>query len=170
MSSASETGPLSALIDRLAAGASVERRDEAFARDLAARLHEAAARIELPAVERMGLEDVVATFYMDRVMRLVVTGQLADGPGEVTITWQEHEFPFVSVALLAAPRAEPYLFATLDFSVRGRRAELLADVRPWEAGTQVIVRARVTLGGREEYRVRAQGVEAVVEPGDLRLL
>ena len=165
MTSAGEVGPLSALIERLGAG--VDRLDEGFARDLARELHARAERRELPLIEALGLVDVMVTFTMDRVMRLVVTGGLAGAPGEVTVSWRERDFARVPVRLLAAPRPEPYGFATLDRSCRGRRATLLAPAPPLPAGAEVTVRALATIGDRTEYRVRAHGIEVSVAPEDL---
>ncbi|MGM0575492.1 MAG: hypothetical protein ACQEXJ_07150 [Myxococcota bacterium] len=162
------SGSLASLVERL--GSNVDRFDETFARDLARELHAHAERLELPLVERLGLVDVVVSFRMDRRMRLVITGGFADAPGEVTVSWDERDFPQVPVVLLSTPRAEPYTFATLDFSVRGRRAELLVPAPPLPAGLEVRVRVLATIGDEVEYRVRAHGLEASVGPESLRLL
>lgn len=164
------TGPvgrLSDLVERLGAG--VDRFDADFARDLARELHAHADRIELPTVERLGLVDVMVTFTMDREMRLVVTGSLPDVPGDVTLAWRERDFPDVPVRLLGAPRGEPYLFATLDMSYRGRRGRLLAAAGALPAGLDVTVRTLATIGDAAEFRVRAYGQEARVPRGDLAL-
>lgn len=163
-----EIGTLAALIERLGAG--VDRFDEAFARGLAGRLGEAADRLELVAIERLGIVDVLVNFTMDRTMRLVVTGRLPDGPGEITVSWREDEFPDVAIALLATPRADPYIFCTLDLSVRGRRGVLTRPVARLPAGLEVRVRALATIGRREEYRVEAHGVSVSVPPDGIELV
>lgn len=146
-----------------------ERFDEDFARDLAHELHAHAQRLELPVVERLGLVDVVVTFYMDRRMRLVVTGWLPDVPGEVSIRWDEDDFPQVPVALLDERRTSPYAFATLDFGYRGRIGTLKRPAANLPTGLEVRVRALATIGGQEEFRVRAHGIDASVPPSDLEL-
>lgn len=160
-------GSLAALIERLGAGR--ERFDQDFARDLARELHAHADRLELPIIEGLGLTDVLVSFSMDREMRLVVTGYLPAHPGSVTVRWDEREFPDVPVALLATPRDEPYLFATLDFSVRGRAARLKTANGPWPAGTLVSVRALATVGDRTEYRVEAGGRNASLGPDEIEI-
>ncbi|MEZ4269274.1 MAG: hypothetical protein R3F39_23195 [Myxococcota bacterium] len=160
-------GSLAELIERLGAGR--ERFDQEFARDLARELHAHADRLELPIIEGLGLTDVLVSFSMDREMRLVVTGYLPAHPGSVTVRWDEREFPSVPIALLAEPRDEPYLFATLDFSVRGRGARLKAPSGAWPAGTHVHVRALATVGDRTEYRVEAGGHNASVNADEIEL-
>lgn len=160
-------GSLAALIERLGAGR--ERLDREFARDLARELHAHAGRLELPIIEGLGLTDVLVSFSMDRELRLVVTGYLPAHPGSVTVRWDEREFGEVPVTLLATPRDEPYLFATLDFSVRGRAARLKAPSGPWAAGTRVTVRALATVGDRTEYRVEAGGRNASLSPDEVEL-
>lgn len=160
-------GSLAELIERLGAGR--ERLDQEFTRDLARELHAHADRLELPIIEGLGLTDVLVSFSMDREMRLVVTGYLPAHPGAVTVRWDEREFPEVPVALLATPRDEPYLFATLDFSVRGRGARLRSASGAWPAGTRVTVRALATVGERTEYRVEAGGHNASLRPDEVEL-
>ncbi|MCB9727988.1 MAG: hypothetical protein H6744_12045 [Deltaproteobacteria bacterium] len=160
-------GTLAALIEQLGHGR--ERFDEDFARDLARELHAHADRLELPVIEGLGLVDVLVSFSMDREMRLMVTGYLPAHPGSVTVRWDEREFPEVPVALLENPREEPYLFATLDFSVRGRAARLKAAAGPWAEGTRVTLRALATVGDRTEYRVEAGGRNASLSPEQLEL-
>ncbi len=161
-----ETIALSALIDRLAAGQ--ERRNEDFARALAARLHEAGPRLSLPAIEALGITDVVVTFSMDRAMRLVVTGWLPDGAGDVTVRFEEARFPDVAVLLHAAAREAAYTFCTLDFSVRGRPCVLFAAAAGWPAGTELTARALATVGGRQQVRVVTPAGQASVPPQALR--
>ena len=156
------TGTLAALIERLAGGA--ERRDEGFARRLAAALHAKAAHLTFPEVEAMGLDEVMVTFYMDREMRLVVTGAVGQSGGQGSVRWREDDFPRLPVVLHLAPRSTPYLFATLDFSHRGERATLIADVPPVEAGEPVVVRCLATVGDEITYRVVAGERELSVAP------
>jgi hypothetical protein len=162
-----QQGSLAALIERLGAGR--ERLDRDFARDLARELHAHADRLELPIIEGLGLVDVLVSFSMDKEMKLVVTGYLPAHPGSVTVRWDEREFPDVPVALLEEPREEPYLFATLDFSVRGRGGRLKTASGAWATGTRVSLRALATVGDRTEYRVEASGHSASLSPDDIEL-
>ncbi len=151
---------LAALIDRLSAG--VARRDEAYARELAQRLQQAADRIELEVVQTLGLRDVVATFSMDKVMRLVVTGWLDEGVGEVTVRYREKDFGRVQVLLLAQPGASDTTWCTLDFSYRGRPARLLSAVEEVAVGAVVTIRALSTVGPVKQWRTRWQQREVSV--------
>ena len=156
------TGTLAGLIERLAEGA--ERRDEGFARRLAAALHAKAVHLTFPEVEAMGLDEVMVTFYMDREMRLVVTGAIGQSGGQGSVRWRECDFPRIPIVLHRAPRSAPYLFATLDFSHRGERATLTSDVSPFEAGEPVVVRCLATVGDEVTYRVVARDRELSVAP------
>ena len=151
-------------------GEGVDRFDEHFARTVARSLHGAASHIRLPFVEGLGMEDVVATLYMDRDMRLVVTGNHVATYGALSARWDEQYFPFVEVELSREPVAAPYTFATLDFSVRGKKAVLKAAAPPLPAGQTVTLRALATIGDDIEYRVVAMGQEVSVAPADLELL
>ena len=168
MSSDREVGTLAGLIERLANGAG--RLDEAFARRLAAGLHARAAHVELPEIEALGFEDVVATFTMDRALHLVVTGRVGQSGGEGSVRWREDSFGQVPVAVHREPRSAPYVFATLDFSVRGRRAVLAAPAPPLPAGLEVTVRCLSTIGDVVTYRVKAHGQEASAAVGTLEML
>ncbi len=148
-------------------GEGVDRFDENFARTVARSLDDNAAHVRLPLLEQMALEDVVVTLYMDREMRLVVTGNHAPSFGAVSLRWDEMHFPFVAVELRRDPVANPYTFATLDFSVRGKKARLKVDAPPLPEGQLVTIRALATIGGRVEYRVVALGQELSVDPEDL---
>ena len=183
MSSDREVGTLAGLIERLAGlptegrGADgahhrpgTERLDAAFARRLAAALHGRAAHVGLPEIEALGFEDVVVTFYMDREMRLVVTGSVGESGGEGTVRWREADFGRVPVEVHTEPRPKPYTFATLDFSVRGHRAVLEAAVPPLPAGVEVTVRCLSTLGDEVTYRVAAHGQEVSAAPEDLKMV
>ncbi|PIE20108.1 MAG: hypothetical protein CSA66_01440 [Proteobacteria bacterium] len=161
------TAPLSELIEQLGRG--VGAFDEGFARALAQALDDRAAHVRIPAVDRLGLEDVVATFYMDRRMRLVVTGNLPQVRGAVSVSWDERDFPALPVTLYREEIDAPYTFATLDFSVRGRRGVLVAPAPPLPQGQTVTVRARATIGERQEYRVVGLGLERSVPPDHLEL-
>lgn len=158
---------LAELVERFGAG--LDRYDESFAREVARALHDRAAHVRLPAVDRVGLDDVVATLSMDRRMRLVVTGDLAAVRGSVTMRWDEADFPYLPVTLHAEPVAAPYTFATLDFSVRGRRGTLLAAAPPLPEGQVVTVRALATIGDTVEYRVTGLGTETSVPVDALSL-
>lgn len=152
-----------------AAARGLTRLDENFARGVARALDGQAESIALPAIEHLGLRDVVITFYMDETVHLVVTGNLEPN-GAVTVRWPEDEFPAVAVAFQDTPRTDPYTFATLDFSVRGRRATLDVAAPPLGAGLTVRVRALSTVGKDVVYRVSAHGVEVSVPPEGLSLL
>jgi len=156
---------LAALIDRLAGAHEV--RDERFARGLATALHAEADHISLPEVDAMGLSDVIVTLYMDKEMRLVITGGLGESGGEAALRWREDDFSKIAMTLHTEKRADPYLFATLDFSLRGRRAELTADIAPGRAGDEVIIRCLATLGDDLHYRVRWGDRELSVIPSAL---
>lgn len=164
---AHETITLARLILHLGEG--IDRFDEAFARTVARTLQGAARHIRLPFVERTGLEDVVATLYMDRELRLVVTGNHAPSFGAISARWDEQYFPFVEVELSRDEVPAPYTFATLDFSVRGKKAVLKAAAPPLPAGQTVTVRALATIGEGIEYRVVGMGQEVSVAPADLEL-
>ena len=167
MSSEEERGTLAGLVEGLAEGA--ERRDEAFARRLAAGLQAKAAHLSLPEVDALGWRDVMVTFSMDRQLRLVVTGELAASGGEGSMRWREEDFPRIPVVVHRAPRPAPYLFATLDFSVRGAQATLIGPAPPLAAGAEVRVRCLSTVGDEVAYRVMADGQEVSVAPDRLRL-
>jgi len=162
-----ETLTLARLILHLGEG--VDRFDEAFARTVARSLQGATRHIRLPFIERTGLEDVICTLYMDRELRLVVTGNHAPSYGAISARWDEQYFPFVEVELCREPVAAPYTFATLDFSVRGNKGVLARAAPPLPAGQAVTVRALATIGERIEYRVGALGQEISVPPEDLQL-
>lgn len=150
-------------------GEGVDRFDEHFARTVARALHGAAPHIRLPFIEGLGMEDVVATLYMDRELRLVVTGNHVATYGALSARWDEQYFPFVEVELSREPVPAPYTFATLDFSVRGKKAVLKAPAPPLPAGQTVTLRALATIGDDVEYRVVAMGQEVSVAPEDVEL-
>lgn len=158
---------LADLIERLGEG--VERFDEAFARRIGATLHARAAHITLPAVERFGLVDVVATLYMDRKMRLVVTGHHDETLAEVTLRWEDRDFDSVGVRISRSPNEAAYTFATLDFSVRGREATLLEAAADWPVGTLVTLRCLSSIGDELHYRCLLDGVERALPVGALAL-
>lgn len=147
----------------------IERLDEAFARTVAQSLDSRAPHVRLPFIDRLGLEDVVVTLYMDRDMRLVVTGNHPTSFGAITARWDEEHFPFVEVELTHEAHADPYTFATLDFSVRGKKATLTRSVPPLPEGQTVTIRALATVGGSIEYRVVALGQEVSAPPDALEL-
>ena len=159
---------LAALIERLGEG--VGRFDEQFARTVARTLHERAAYLAFPVIDPMGVEDVVATIYMDRDLRLVVTGNHTATRGAFSMRWDERHFDQVEVRVSRAARADPYTFATLDFSVRGKLARLLVAHPPVPAEQTVTLRTLATIGGLVEYRVTALGTDFSVAPEALALL
>jgi len=167
---ASRSVTLARLILMFADG--LERLDEDFARTVARALDAKARHVRLPFIERLGLEDVVVTLYMDRDMRLVVTGNHPTSFGAISARWDEEHFPFVEVELLREPLDpvdSPYTFATLDFSVRGKKATLKRTIAPLPEGQTVTIRALATIGGSTEYRVVAMGQEVSASPEDLAL-
>ena len=147
----------------------VERRDEHFARLLAAALHTKASYITFPEVEGLDLQEVVVTLSMDKAAKLVITGYLPESHGQVMLEWQERDFERVQVLIHEAARVTPYLFATLDYGVRDRTATLIHDAPPFKAGQRVRVRALATLGLDAHYRVSAEGREASIKPEALNL-
>lgn len=158
--------PLSLLVDRMAGDG---RRDEAFVRRLSSWLHANASRLELDAVERLGLADVVLTFRMKGVVTLVATGRHPDVPGEVTLRFAEGDFPFLRISALDRPREAPYEVCTLDHSVEGRPVEVVATAGcPLSAGTRATAIVDSTVGDRRVVRVRpeGQGGEPVNVPAD----
>ncbi len=159
---------LAQFIERLAGPRRALDRD--FARELAAGLDAEAAHVELPAIEALGLRDVLVTFSMDEALRLVITGTHPDGHGEVTLRYRDRDLNVVDVELREQERATPYSFCTLDYSVRGARCELLQAAPPLPAGQEVTARALATLGARAELRVRGLGVDVSVPPEGVRWL
>jgi hypothetical protein len=158
--------PLSLLVDRMAGDG---RRDEAFVRRLSSWLHANASRLELDAIERLGLVDVVLTFRMKGVVTLVATGRHPDVPGEVTLRFVETDFPFLRIAALERPRDAPYEVCTLDHSVEGRPVEVVADgAWPLPAGTRATAIVDSTVGERRVVRVRPDlpGGEVVNVPAE----
>jgi len=160
-----ETGSLAELVMKL--GAKEPVLDEAFARRFAMALHAKGAHVRLPLLEQLGLRNIIVTFHMDRQMKVVVTGTLADAPGEVTLTWPQEVWGSVPVTLLAEPNSAPYLFATLDFSCRGEQRRLKRDIEPFCAGQQVTLRALATIGDRVEMRIHGLGLNMSVNQDDL---
>ncbi len=154
-------------IERLGAG--FERFDEHFARRLAATLHARAGHIRFPAVDRFELSDVVVTLYMDRKLRLVVTGHHDETLAEVTLRWADRDFDSVGMRLSRTPEPSPYTFATLDFSVRDRRATMRETVGAATTGTEVALRCLATIGDDVHYRVQCGGQEIAVQPDQLEL-
>jgi hypothetical protein len=157
-----ETLSLAALVERFADG--LEILDGAFTRTLAAALDAHRDRIRLPTVERLGLGDVVVTFRMDRIMALVVTGTLPEGPGEVTLRFAERDFPEIAVELGGPSTGEAYLFATLDHGWRGRRGQV------GDEGETVDIRALTTVGAEISWRVQGKDGATSIPLGDLTLL
>ena len=157
------TIPLSALIDRLAGNS--EARDELFVRAFTRWLGERSAHLRLPVVERLGLGDVVITFKMKERVRLIVTGYPPDGlPGEVTLTVDERDFPFVQVCVSAEPRPDPYEICTLDYGPAGRRVRIETGSR---AGAHGILVVAATIGDRQENRVQLEDGTILTLPGEV---
>jgi hypothetical protein len=107
---------------------------------------------------------------MDRVMRLVVTGNHPETGAEVTLRWRDRDFDAVQLVVSREAVAQPYTFATLDFSVRGRQAVLLRALGGGEVGDGVTVRCLATLGEATHWRALIGTTEVAVDFDDLRLL
>jgi hypothetical protein len=159
---------LAALLEALASEREV--LDEGFAREVAARLAGRAGHVRLVAADRLGLEDVVVTFHMDRSMRLVVTGNDPASGAEVTLRWRDRDFDRVALVVTREARHDPCTFATLDFSVRGAQAVLRAAVGGAEAGDAVTVRCLATLGEAVHYRCTIAGADVAVAPEALTIV
>ena len=151
-------------------GERAPRFDEAFARDLARALHAQAGYLRLPAIDALGIEDVVVTLTMDRSMRLLVSGNLNETNAFVSVRWAERDFTKCVVVLQPEPSETPYTFATMDYSVRGRQAVLETAVPPVPAGQTVTIKALATIGGDTEYRISALGQDLTVAVDALTLL
>ena len=163
------TRSLAALISRL--GADVARWDRSFARQLATALAAECETLTLEPVERLHLADVVVTFSLADRLSVVITGRLPNVPGELTLRWQETDL--VDVGAELRPRKSgtpPYLVCSLDFGPAGQHGVLLASAGGLPTGQVVRIRARATVGQREEWRVQALGLSASVALADLRLL
>jgi len=158
---------LSDFIERLGEG--LPRFDEDFARRVGATLHAKAEHLSLPAVEGFGLVDVIVTLYMDRAMRLVVTGHHDETLAEVTLRWSERDFDSLGLRLHKSAREAPYTFATLDFSVRDRRGTLLDAIDGLAQGQEVTVRCLASIGPELHYRCLAEGREVAIPPEGLTL-
>ena len=140
--------PLSDLIERLAGDGPL---DEAFVRALGAWLHGKASHLTIPLVDRLGLRDVVVTFKMQRKVRLLITGYPDnDLPGEVTVAVDERDFPELILTVLDDPRADPYEFATLDYSVADRAVRITGGPHDGSLGKLLM---SATIGIREEHRI-----------------
>ena len=160
---------LAALIARL--GADVSAWDRQFARQLAVALAAESDKLTLEPVERLKLADVVVTFSLADRLSVVITGRLPDVPGELTLRWQEADLALVGAEL--RPResgAQPYLVCSLDFGFAGQHGVLQASAGGIPAGQVVRIRARATVGQREEWRVQGLGLSASVPTTDLQLL
>ncbi len=159
---------LAGLIAQLGAGEPTW--DQRFARQVAGALSDHADRIALAPVEALQLDDVVVTFHLGERLQVVVTGTRADLPGELTLRWRARDLVDVGVSLAGrAGHRPPYVVCSLDFTVAGRRGELTQPVGPVPSGQTVRVRARATIGRREEWRVQALGRALSVPIDGLRL-
>ncbi|MFT5434629.1 MAG: hypothetical protein ACI9OJ_005343 [Myxococcota bacterium] len=152
--------PLSVLVDQAAGDG---ERDEAFVRGFAHWFGERADRLCLPVIDRLGLVDVLITFRMKHTVRLIITGYPPDSlPGEVTLTIDEPDFPFVDVQVLDDARPNPYEICTLDYSTAGRRVTIGEGPHVGQSG---IVIVSATVSGREEHRVRVGAQVLTIEAG-----
>jgi len=162
----SERLPLSLLIERAAQD---DVADRAFVRGFALSLQRLASRLELSIVEEMGLQDVVVTFKMTERVKLIITGSPpSELPGEVTVTVDEAEFPFVFAHVLESPKLEPYEFCTLDYASQGMSVRITGGPHTGELGTLLVA---ATIGNIPKHRVRVDsGVITVsgeeLEPAD----
>lgn len=153
--------PLSVLVDNMrteglaaAAGADANQapRDQDFVRYFAAWLAERAAHLKLALVDRFELEDVVVTFHMRERVKLVVTGYpAAPFVGNVTLEFDEQDFPGVTVEVHREPKEQPYEFCTMDYFVGGTPVTMTAGTY---AGLSGIVRVATTIGTRRQLRVK----------------
>ena len=161
---------LAALIARL--GADVGAWDRSFARQLARALAAESASLVVAPIVALGLDDVVLTFSLGDRLSVVVTGHLPGVPGEMTLRWSETDLLHVAADLSGA-RAEgraPYLVCSLDFGPAGQHGLLQSRAGGIPAGQVVRVRARATVGQREEWRVQGLGLAATVPIAGLTLL
>lgn len=152
--------PLSLLIDRLAQDGP---RDEAFVRGFSAWLHQRAAFITVEVVEALNLEHVVLTFKMKRTVRMIATGYPRGLVGEVTVTVDESDFPFVNLLVSDKTQTTPYEICTLDYAPAGRPVSVTAGQH---AGQQGVLVVAATVNGEEQNRVRLGSGEVVSLAGD----
>ena len=161
---------LAALIARL--GADIAAWDRQFARQLASALAAESAGLVIAPIEALGVEDVVLTFSLGDRVSVVVTGRLPDTPGDLTLRWSETDLAQVE-ATVGGIRAEgrsPYLVCSLDFGPAGQHGVLRQSAGDIPAGQVVRIRARATVGRREEWRIQALGRSASVPIDFLTLL
>ena len=162
----SERIPLSLLIERIA---NDDVADRAFVRGLAILLQRISPCLELDVIEQMGLVDVVVTFKMTERVKLIITGAPPnDLPGEVTLTVDEADFPFLQAHILDEPKHEPYEFCTLDYAFQGMPVRITGGSYQGAEGTLVVA---ATIGNVPKHRVRiSSGVVTVageeLEPAD----
>jgi hypothetical protein len=147
--------PLSLLIELLARG---DRMNEEFVRRFSRWFDAHGAHLHLAPLDRLGLVDVVLTFRMKHTVSLVATGRYNEFPGEIMVTFDEDDFPFVTVILDKEPRAVPYLVCTLDYAVAGRRVRVIGgdgrDTKGVPPGSRGVALVFTTMGDEEHLRVR----------------
>jgi hypothetical protein len=149
-SAVDEELPLSVIFDSLQMDG--EERDRAFVRRVCLWLHERAPMLELSVVAALRLEDVVVTFRMAERVGLVVTGYPPDGlPGAVTLSIPEDEFPSVIVRVCRAPRETPYELCTMDYSLAGRKVDVVMGEYSGHEGELLVA---ATIGQRQNCRVK----------------
>ena len=136
------------------AGSGYERWDRTFARALAQTLADQRERLCLEPIETLGLLDVAVTFHLKQRLRVVVTGTLPDIPGELTIAWSESDLALVGAHFRGREAGrDPYLVCSLDFFDAGRGGVMTRAASGLSVGDRVTVRARVTVGAEESWRV-----------------
>ncbi len=147
--------PLALLVDQLAGAGS---RGEAFLREFHGWLVEHAPCLELAPLRALGLVDVVLTFRRHRALTLVATGRRPDQVGEVTVHFEEADFPFIDVLVQPAALPQAYEICLMDYSVAERPVALCAPLRraglELPAGSRGVALVDTALGQQRHLRVR----------------
>ncbi|HAN31090.1 MAG TPA: hypothetical protein DCQ06_05780 [Myxococcales bacterium] len=141
------------------AGHGYARWDRDFVRALAGTLADHSDRLCLPAIDKLGLLDVALTFHLNENVHVVVTGMLEGVPGEVTIRWSAQQLAEVEANFKGRAANQPaYLVCTLDFCDAGRWATVIKPDMGLAQQERVQIRARVTVGQRQTWRLKDRSV------------